>query len=88
MNQPIGFMYLYVQEKLNARSVHAEESSPDKMETDSAPSVVVENFLSMIDKQSSSSLSEKQDDEKSDKSNGKLRQLMDTSPTTDAVAAS
>ncbi|CAL9164121.1 G-box-binding factor 3-like isoform X1 [Musa acuminata AAA Group] len=75
-------------EKLNARSVHAEESSPDKMETDSAPSVVVENFLSMIDKQSSSSLSEKQDDEKSDKSNGKLRQLMDTSPTTDAVAAS
>ncbi|URD89993.1 Common plant regulatory factor [Musa troglodytarum] len=75
-------------EKLNARSIHAEESSPDKMETDSAPSVVVENFLSMIDKQSSTSLSEKQDDEKSDKSNGKLRQLMDTSPKTDAVAAS
>lgn len=58
------------------------------METEGAPSVVAENFLSMIDNSSSISRSMQQEDEAHDNSIGKLHQLLDSNPRTDAVAAS
>lgn len=54
--------------------------SPDKLENEEAPSIVVENFLSRID--------ELRQEENHESSNGgKLHQLLDSSPRTDAMAA-
>lgn len=60
-----------------------EEVSPDKMETDGSSSVVVENFLSMIDNPNSASRGVQLDN----KEPAKLRQLLGSSQRTDAVAA-
>ncbi|XP_010914262.1 G-box-binding factor 3 isoform X1 [Elaeis guineensis] len=76
-------------EKLKtAQLSQAEESSIANMETEGAPSVVAENFLSMIDNSSSVSRSVQQEDEAHENSSGKLHQLLDSNPRTDAVAAS
>ncbi|XP_020098729.1 common plant regulatory factor 1-like isoform X2 [Ananas comosus] len=71
-------------EKLkNAGMTQIEEVSPDKMETDGSSSVVVENFLSMIDNPNSASRGVQLDN----KEPAKLRQLLGSSQRTDAVAA-
>ncbi|CAL9085834.1 unnamed protein product [Musa acuminata var. zebrina] len=49
---------------------------------------VAENFLSMIENQSSISRMTQQDGDSSDQSSGKLHQLLNNSPRRDAVAAS
>lgn len=52
-------------------------------------SVVVENFLSMIDKNANTSANiEAQDNTNNNTTNGKLHQLLDPARRTDAVAAS
>lgn len=62
--------------------------STAKMVTEGAPSVVAENFLSIIDDSSSISASTQQQDEVRENSSGKLHLLLDSKPRTDAVAAS
>ena len=54
--------------------------SPDKTENQEAPSVVVENFLSRIDEL-------RQDENHENSHGGKLHQLLDSKPRTDAMAA-
>ncbi|XP_019706918.2 G-box-binding factor 3 isoform X1 [Elaeis guineensis] len=76
-------------EKLKtAQSSQAEEMSTAKMETEGAPSVVAENFLSVIDNSTLVRASMKQQGEACETSSGKLHQLLDSKPRTDAVAAS
>ncbi|KAJ3684917.1 hypothetical protein LUZ61_014081 [Rhynchospora tenuis] len=53
-----------------------------------ASSVVVENFLSMIDKNTNSTASRETQDANNSGANGKLHQLLDPARRTDAVAAS
>ncbi|WOK98575.1 G-box-binding factor 3-like isoform X2 [Canna indica] len=74
--------------KLNAQVTPSKELSPNEMEVENAPSVAAENFLSKIDKPNLIDPTIKLEDVNSDKSKGKLGQLLDTSPRTDAVAAS
>ncbi|XP_038987119.1 G-box-binding factor 3 isoform X2 [Phoenix dactylifera] len=76
-------------EKLKtSQSSQAEEMSAAKMETEGVPSVVAENFLSIIDNSSSISASAQQQDEACENSSGKFHQLLDSKPRTDALAAS
>lgn len=63
----------------------------EKLKKARASSVVVENFLSMIDKNANSSANlEAQDNNNTNTNtaNGKLHQLLDPARRTDAVAAS
>ncbi|XP_072993922.1 common plant regulatory factor 1-like isoform X1 [Typha latifolia] len=77
-------------EKLkNAQSSQPEEMPlPNNIETDGNSTVVVENFLSIIDKPNTSSRSEQVDSQEPGNSGTKLHQLLNSSPRTDAVAAS
>ncbi|PKU62262.1 Common plant regulatory factor 1 [Dendrobium catenatum] len=70
-------------EKLKMAELRQEEElSSDRIYDEEAPSMVIENLLSRMD--SSSNIEE----ETLENSNGKLHQLLDSKPRTDAVAAS
>lgn len=70
-------------EKLKMAELRQEEELPsDRIYNEEAPSMVIENLLSRMDNSS------KIEDEPQENSNGKLHQLLDSNPITDAVAAS
>lgn len=76
--------FFVVQEELNnVQSDHVGNTMGVRIRP-----AVAENFLSMIENQSSISRMTQQDGDSSDQSSGKLHQLLNNSPRRDAVAAS
>lgn len=65
--------------------IQTEESSLPEEEIGTAQSIVAANFLSMIDKPSSISPTEKLEHENCGRPSGKLQQFLGTSPSSDAV---
>ncbi|XP_020264973.1 G-box-binding factor 3-like [Asparagus officinalis] len=59
---------------------NVQDVSSDELENQETPTIVVENFLSRIDEL-------RQDENHENSNGGKLHQLMDSNPRTDAVAA-